>query len=108
MYRITGDSFTVFGDAVGDDAGNFEVAHADVPASGADHSIQMVCSVACHCIAVVLPSASPLMIMTAQVGTNFDSELGSADIVLVNFYAPWYTPSPPRCSPLIICTVIPC
>jgi hypothetical protein len=57
MYRITGDSFTVFGDAVGDDAGNFEVAHADVPASGADHSIQMVCSVACHCIAVVLPSA---------------------------------------------------
>ena len=35
------------------------------------------------------------MIMTAQVGTNFDSELGSADIVLVNFYAPWYTPLPP-------------
>jgi hypothetical protein len=42
MYRITGDSFTVFGDAVGDDAGNFEVAHADVPAAGMDHSVQMV------------------------------------------------------------------
>jgi hypothetical protein len=42
MYRITGDSFTVFGDQVGDDAGIFEVAHADVPAAGKDHSIQMV------------------------------------------------------------------
>ena len=45
--------------------------------------------------------------MTAQVGTNFDSELGSADIVLVNFYAPWYTPLPPPLQPLIICTAIP-
>jgi hypothetical protein len=44
---------------------------------------------------------------TAQVGTNFDSELGSADIVLVNFYAPWYTPLPPPLQPLIICTAIP-
>ena len=42
MYRITGDSFTVFGDAVGDDAGNFEVVHADVAAAGTDHSIQLV------------------------------------------------------------------
>jgi len=64
-YRITGDSFTVFGDAVGDDAGNFEVVHADLAANAAmDHSIQMV-------------------------GSNFDSELTSSDIVLVNFYAPW-------------------
>jgi hypothetical protein len=49
MYRITGDSFTVFGDAVGDDAGLFEVAHADVPASGTDHSIQMVCRLLPFC-----------------------------------------------------------
>ncbi len=42
MYRITGDSFTVFGDQVGDDAGDLEVAHADVAASGTDHSIQLV------------------------------------------------------------------
>jgi hypothetical protein len=46
MYRITGDSFTVFGDAVGDDAGNFEVVHADMAANAAmDHSIQMVMAV---------------------------------------------------------------
>jgi hypothetical protein len=46
MYRITGDSFTVFGDAVGDDAGNFEVVHADLAANSAmDHSIQMVMAV---------------------------------------------------------------
>jgi hypothetical protein len=64
MYRITGDSFTVFGDAVGDDAGNFEVAHADVPASGTDHSIQMVCSTllrCCQCCSL----QSPLMMCCA-------------------------------------------
>lgn len=30
-----------------------------------------------------------------QTGSNFDSELSSAEVLLVNFYAPWYVSMPP-------------
>ena len=42
-----------------------------------------------------------------QTGSNFDSELSSAEVLLVNFYAPWYVSIPSvNCRRLFLCLIL--